>query len=161
MATGIQCRSTGRERGSRYGPPMAVRSVVPTSGLATAARWLLAVFLLAAGAAHFLAPEEFLAQVPPWLPARLAIVYVSGVVELTLGGALLVVRRHRVLVGWIVAAFFVAVLPGNISQAVTGTPAFGLETDAARWSRLAFQPLLVLWALWSTGAWRAWRSRSA
>jgi uncharacterized membrane protein len=139
---------------------MAVPSVVATSTLATAARWLLALFLLAAGTGHFMAPEEFLAQVPPWLPAPLAIVYVSGIVELVLGGALLVVRRYRVLVGWVVAAFFIAVLPGNISQAVSGTPAFGLETDAARWGRLAFQPLLVVWALWSTGAWRAWRSRS-
>lgn len=140
---------------------MPIPNVVPTSPLATAARWLLGLFLLAAGTGHFVATEEFLAQVPPWLPARLAIVYVSGVVELLLGGALLGVRQHRVLVGWIVAAFFVVVLPGNISQAVTGTPAFGLETDAARWGRLAFQPVFVLWALWSTGAWRAWRARSA
>lgn len=63
------------------------------------------------------------------------------------------------MVGWVVAAFFVVILPGNISQAVTATPAFGLETDAARWGRLAFQPVLVAWALWSTGAWRAWRVR--
>ncbi|MGM0617421.1 MAG: DoxX family protein [Actinomycetota bacterium] len=139
---------------------MAVTSTVPTSALATAARWLLALFLLVAGTGHFIASDTFLAQVPPWLPARLAIVYVSGVVELVLGGALLAVRRHRVLVGWVVAAFFVLVLPGNISQAVTGTSAFGLETDAARWGRLAFQPVLVVWALWSTGAWRAWRRRS-
>lgn len=140
---------------------MTVPSAVPTSTPATAARWLLALFLLVAGTGHFVAPETFLAQVPPWLPARLAIVYLSGVVELVLGGALLAAHRYRVLVGWIVAAFFVLVLPGNISQAVTGTSAFGLETDAARWGRLAFQPVLVLWALWSTGAWRAWRSRSA
>lgn len=139
---------------------MPVPSMVPTSAPATAARWLLGLFLLAAGTGHFVAPEAFLAQVPPWFPARLAIVYVSGVIELALGGALLALRRYRVLVGWIVAAFFVLVLPGNISQAVTATPAFGLETDAARWGRLAFQPVLVLWALWSTGAWGAWRSRS-
>lgn len=139
---------------------MAIPGAVQASTLANVARWLLALFLLAAGTGHFVAPETFLAQVPPWLPARLAIVYVSGVVELALGGALLAVRRHRALVGWVVAAFFVVIVPGNISQAVTGTPAFGLETDAARWGRLAFQPVLVLWALWSTGAWRAWRSRT-
>jgi uncharacterized membrane protein len=59
----------------------------------------------------------------------------------------------------VVAAFFVAVFPGNISQLVTHTDAFGLDTDAARAIRLVFQPLLVLWALWSTGAWRTWRHR--
>jgi len=140
---------------------MAIPSVVPTSAAANAARWLLGLFLLVAGTGHFVAPETFLAQVPPWFPARLAVVYVSGVIELVLGAALLVARQHRVLVGWIVAAFFVLIVPGNISQAVTGTSEFGLDTDAGRWGRLAFQPVLVLWALWSTGAWRAWRSRTA
>ena len=62
--------------------------------------------------------------------------------------------------GWTTAAFFVAIFPGNISQYVTGTDAFGLTSDNARLVRLFFQPLLVAWALWSTGAWRAWRSRS-
>ncbi|MFP4148407.1 MAG: hypothetical protein ACLFV0_02865 [Nitriliruptoraceae bacterium] len=119
-------------------------------------RVLLGAFLLVAGTGHFVAPETFLAQVPPWMPARLLIVYVSGVVELVLGAAL-VLGYRRVAVGWIVAAFFVVILPGNISQAVTGTSAFGLDTPTERWLRLAFQPVLVVWALWSTGAWAARR----
>jgi uncharacterized membrane protein len=119
--------------------------------LRTPARWALGLFLVAAGIGHFLAPEAFLAQTPTWLPAREAIVLVSGVVEMALGLALLVVRTHRRTLGWVVAAFFVAILPGNVHQAVTGTVAFGLDTPTARWARLAFQPLLVLWALWSTG----------
>ena len=49
--------------------------------------------------------------------------------------------------------------PGNIEQFVSGTDAFGLNTDLARGIRLLFQPLLVVWALWSTGAWKAWRTR--
>lgn len=128
--------------------------------VATAGRWALAGLLLAAGVAHFVATEDFRAQVPPWLPARDAIVYVSGVVELLLGAALLAARgRHRVHVGVVVAAFFVLVLPGNVSQYLTGTDAFGLDTDTKRGVRLLFQPLLVLWALWCTGAWSAWRRR--
>ena len=83
----------------------------------------------------------------------------SGAVEISLGAALLLVRKRRVSVGWIVAAFFVAIFPGNISQYVTHADAFGLDSDRARGVRLLFQPLLVLWALWSTGAWRAWRTR--
>lgn len=59
-----------------------------------------------------------------------------------------------------VGAFFVAIFPGNIAQYVERTDGFGLDTDRARAVRLAFQPLLVLWALWSTGAWAAWRARS-
>jgi uncharacterized membrane protein len=119
--------------------------------LRTLARWALGSFLVVAGVGHFLAPEAFLAQTPTWLPAREAIVLLSGVVEVALGVALLVVRTHRRTLGWVVAAFFVLVLPGNVHQALSGTAAFGLDTDAARWARLAFQPLLVLWALWSTG----------
>jgi uncharacterized membrane protein len=122
-------------------------------------RWALAGLLAVAGVGHFVVPEEFLGQVPPWLPARGAVVYVSGAVELALAVALVALRRHRALVGWVVAAFFVAIFPGNISQAVTGSDAFGLDTPVARWTRLAFQPVLVVWALWATGAWRAARDR--
>lgn len=127
----------------------------PASGpVRTVARWALAGFLVAAGIGHFVATEEFLAQVPSFLPWRTAIVLVSGIAELALGVALIVLPRHRVLLGWIVAGMLVAVFPGNVNQAVAGTPAFGLESDAARWIRLAFQPPLVAWALWSTGPWR-------
>jgi uncharacterized membrane protein len=62
-------------------------------------------------------------------------------------------------VGWIVAAFFIAIFPGNVSQYVNGIDAFGLDSDQARLTRLFFQPLLVAWALWSTGAWKQWRGR--
>jgi len=81
-------------------------------------------------------------------------VVVSGVAELALGAALIALPRHRVAVGWLVAAFLVAIFPGNISQYLNRVDAFGLTSDAARAVRLIFQPLLVLWALWSTGAWR-------
>jgi uncharacterized membrane protein len=126
-------------------------------GPRTAGRWALAGFLAAAGVGHFVAPQEFLAQVPPWFPARGAVVYVSGVVELALAAALIFLPHRRIQVGWVVAGFFVVVFPGNVSQAVTGAEAFGLDSSAARWVRLAFQPVLIVWALWCTGAWRAWR----
>jgi uncharacterized membrane protein len=123
-------------------------------------RVVLGAFLLFAGYGHFARTDDFLAQVPPFLPAPEAIVYASGVVEVGLGSAVIAApRRWRPWVGGVVAAFFVAIFPGNISQALTDDPAFGLDTPAARWTRLAFQPLLVVWALWSTGAWSAWRAR--
>ena len=123
------------------------------------ARWLLGAFLMFAGTAHLtFAREDYLAQVPPWLPVDADFVVVaSGFVEVALGLALLLVGRWRVPIGWIVAVFFVAVFPGNIAQFVEARDAFGLDSDLARGIRLLFQPLLVLWALWSTGAWRAWR----
>jgi len=127
----------------------------------TLARWLLGAALVFTGTAHLtFARDEFVAQVPAWLPLPVDVTVVaSGVVEIALGLALLVLGRRRVAVGWIVAAFFVAIFPGNIEQFVRGTDAFGLDTDLARGIRLLFQPVLVIWALWSTGAWKAWRTR--
>jgi uncharacterized membrane protein len=117
---------------------------------------VLGLFLLFTGIGHLtIGRAEFSAQVPDWLPVGDDIVVVgSGVVEVALGAALIALPRHRVAVGWITAAFFVAIFPGNISQYVNRIDAFGLTSDAARAVRLLFQPLLVLWALWSTGAWR-------
>ena len=135
----------------------------PTSVVAIIAQVLLGGFLLVAGVGHLtVARDAFQAQVPTWLPIDVDFVVVaSGIVEILLGLALLALWRWRVPVGWIVAAFFVAVFPGNISQFTTGTDSFGLNDDLSRGIRLLFQPLLVLWALWSTGAWRAWRNSRA
>ena len=147
---------------SPTGPSTPAWSVAAKSFARTVGRVALGAFLGFTGTAHLTVSRvEFQAQVPPWLPLNPDVVVVgSGVVEIVLAAALLATpRRHRWLVGWVVAAFFVAVFPGNISQYVTGTDGFGLDTDTARAARLAFQPLLVLWALWSTGAWRAWRDR--
>lgn len=139
------------------------RSTRRTSVAATVAQALLGAFLLTAGIGHLtVARDAFQAQVPTWLPIDVDFVVVaSGIVEIVLGLSLLVLWRWRVPVGWIVAAFFVAIFPGNISQFTTGTDSFGLNDDVSRGIRLLFQPLLVLWALWSTGAWRAWRNRRA
>jgi uncharacterized membrane protein len=114
------------------------------------ARVLLAAFLVVAGISHFVIHDEFLAQTPTWLPARSAVIWVSGVVEIALGIALVLVRRRRRELGWLVAGFFVLVFPGNVYQAVAGTDGFGLDTPAARWTRLVFQPVLIAWAIVST-----------
>ncbi len=143
--------------------PAAAPPTRKTSVPRSIARWTLGGFLLLAGISHLgWNREAFLAQVPTWLPLDGDFVVVaSGLVEIALGLALLFLPRRRVLVGWIVAAFFVAVFPGNVSQFTTGTDSFGLDSDLSRGIRLAFQPLLVLWALWSTGAWRHWRAGRA
>lgn len=125
----------------------------------TGFRLLLGAVLLLLGIGHLTwARAEFQAQVPPWLPLPADLVVVaSGLVEIGLGGALIALPRHRTSVGWVVAAFFVAIFPGNISQYANRIDAFGLNSDNLRALRLLFQPVLVAWALWSTGAWQAWR----
>jgi uncharacterized membrane protein len=128
----------------------------------TIARWGLGAALIVAGTGHLTVQrEEFQAQVPNWFPAdEDVVVVVSGIVELLLGAALIVAGRRRApVVGVVAAGFFIAVFPGNIAQFVEGTTAFGLDTDAKRFVRLFFQPVLILWALWSTGGWGWIRSR--
>ena len=116
------------------------------------AQVLLGGALTYAGITHLTTNRtEFQAQVPTWVPLSADfVVLASGVVEIALGIALASLQYRR-QVGWITAAFFVAIFPGNISQYVNGIDAFGLDTDQARLIRLFFQPLLVLWALWGTG----------
>ena len=113
---------------------------------------LLGAALIYAGITHLTTNRiEFQAQVPTWVPFSADfVVLASGVVEIALGIALASLQYRR-QVGWITAAFFIAIFPGNISQYVNGIDAFGLDTDQARLTRLFFQPLLVLWALWATG----------
>ena len=116
----------------------------------------LGAFLLSAGVSHLTVSRlEFQAQVPTWLPLDPDFVVISsGIVEILLGLSLITLWRFRKRVGLVVALFFVAIFPGNINQFVNGIDAFGLNSDSARAVRLLFQPVLVLWALWSTGAWR-------
>ena len=122
---------------------------------------LLGGFLVLASLGHLSAlRQEFLAQVPAWLPVDGdLVVVISGIVEIILGvGLIILPGRYRVIAGWAAAAFFVLIFPGNISQYVNRIDAFGLNSDLSRFIRLFFQPVLVIWALWSTGAWQAWRN---
>ena len=114
---------------------------------------LLGATLIYTGTLHLTTSrQEFQAQVPPWAPFTPDfIVLASGVVEIALGLALISLQRRKA-VGIATAAFFIAIFPGNISQFVNHIDAFGLDSDRARAIRLLFQPLLVLWALWSTTA---------
>jgi uncharacterized membrane protein len=122
---------------------------------------VLGLALAYAGVGHLTTSrQEFQAQVPTLFKDYADFVVLSsGVVEIALGVGLIALWKHRVQIGWVVAAFFVAIFWGNISQYLNGVDAFGLNSDSARLIRLFFQPLLVMWALGSTGAWRAWRSR--
>ncbi len=120
-------------------------------------RVVLGAAMILAGVGHLtFQRQEFLAQVPRWLPNDVnfmgMVVLASGVVEIGLGVAMVVLRKQRVQVGLALGLFFVLIFPGNISQYTNGISAFGLDTDTKRLVRLFFQPVMVLWALWSTGA---------
>ena len=119
-------------------------------GLVRAAmRWLLAAFMLVAGLSHLVATDEFLGLVPTWLPLRVPIVWLSGLVEIALALAL-VLPDHRRRAGRALAVLLVLVFPGNLVQAIAATDAFGLDSPTERWGRLLAQPVLILWAVWCT-----------
>ncbi|SIT70731.1 hypothetical protein [Microbacterium sp. RU33B] len=120
----------------------------------TLLRWMLAGAMVFAGLSHlFWARKEFQAQVPDWTGKVMdkdAVVVASGVVEAAFGVALVALPRERGRIGALLAAFFVAVFPGNIEQYTKRRDGFGLDTDRKRLVRLFFQPVLVAWAFWST-----------
>ena len=97
----------------------------------------------------------FRVVVPDWATkaTRLdkdAIVIASGAAEVALAVGLLALPKERRRMGFATAAFFVAVFPGNVHQWRTRRSTPGLDTEARRFGRLFLQPLLVLWAVWST-----------
>lgn len=117
-------------------------------------RILLGIFMIAAAMGHFTFQRtDFQAQVPNWVPMdKDLVVILSGIVELVIGLVLIFLTRYKIQIGIGLAIFFVLVFPGNIAQYLNGTDALGMNTDQARLIRLFFQPVLILWALWSTGA---------
>ena len=138
-----------------------MENTVQTSITQNIFRVLLSVFMIYAGFSHLTFNRiEFQAEVPDWVPlSKDLVVILSGIVEMALGLSLLLWKKQRARIGWALAIFFVLIFPGNIAQYLDGKDAFGaLNSDRARLIRLFFQPVLIVWALWSSGAWKAWRN---
>ncbi|NRT17004.1 putative membrane protein [Flavobacterium sp. 28A] len=139
-----------------------MKATVKTTLVQNIFRVLLALFMIFAGYSHLTFNRiDFQAQVPDWVPlSKDLVVLLSGVIEIGLGLILLFWKQQSVTIGWFLAVFFVLVFPGNIAQYMDGKDAFGaLNSDGARLARLFFQPVLIIWALWSSGAWKAYRDR--
>lgn len=128
--------------------------LVTTSIFQKSARILLGAFMVIAGIGHLTFQRKaFQAQVPNWVPLHKdTTVVLSDIAEIMLGLAMLLIVKQRPKVGIVLALFFVAVFPGNVAQYLNQRDAFGLNTDRLRLLRLFFQPVLIIWALWSTGA---------
>jgi len=126
---------------------------VQTTRLQNFLRIVLGAFMVMAAIGHLTYQRsEFQAQVPDWIPlSKDLVVILSGVIELGLGLSMIFWKRERIKVGIALATFYVLIFPGNIAQYINHTNAFGLDTDKARLIRLFFQPVLIFWALWSTG----------
>lgn len=126
-------------------------------------RIILALFMILAGISHLTFSRiDFQAQVPDWVPlSKDLVVILSGFVEIALGAGLAFWKTQRVRFGWALAIFYILIFPGNIAQYLDNKDAFGLlNSDSARLIRLFFQPILIWWALWSSGALKAIRTKN-
>lgn len=99
---------------------------------------------------------EFQAQVPTWLTTDKGlmdlVVLISGYVEIALGILMILGGKLKVKTGIALGVFYILIFPGNINQYINEIDSLRLDSDNKRLIRLFFQPLLVLWAFWSTGA---------
>ena len=107
-------------------------------------RYLLGLLFVAAGINHFWHTAFYVAMMPPYLPLHLALVYLSGAAEISLG-ALLLFSRWQVLAGWGLIALLVAVFPANIHMALH-PELFTQFTPLGLWLRLPLQGIVLAWA---------------
>ena len=116
----------------------------------TVFRWLLTVFMVGAGVNHFLTPDAYVAMVPDALPAKTALVAISGVAEI-MGGLGLILPATRKLAAWGIIALLVAVFPANVNMAVNDLPLGATSVPSwALWARLPLQLVAIAWAYWFT-----------
>jgi uncharacterized membrane protein len=128
----------------------AVQGIRRRFDMRSAARVGLAIGMAFAGVAHLAMPEPFLQHLPPWTPAAEAVIFVTGVIEIALGAALLLRQPWRRRAGLALAAYLVAVLPGNVYVAVADVDVDGQPGGWYPWLRLPLQALFIAWALWSS-----------
>jgi uncharacterized membrane protein len=114
-------------------------------------RWVLAAFYVAAGIAHLIAPEALLAITPSWVPFAPQAIFVTGLCELA-GALALVTKPLRWWAGIALAVYALCVWPANFKHALE---AIDLPHISSSWwyhgPRLAFQPVLIWWALYAAG----------
>ena len=116
--------------------------------------YLMGPLYVVAGILHFVVPELYVQIVPPFFPAALALVYLSGLAEVAVGIGLLLPRTRR-YAAWGLVALLVAIFPANVYMATSGVviegmPGGGDPSALVRWGRLPLQAVLILWALWYT-----------
>jgi uncharacterized membrane protein len=103
-------------------------------------------FFIFAGVMHFLIPRTYEAIVPDALPAKRALVYVSGVAEIAGGAGVMSARTRRAASLWSVATL-VAVFPANVHMALHPERYRSIPGGrAALLARLPLQALAIAWA---------------
>jgi uncharacterized membrane protein len=113
-------------------------------------RVTLAVSMVIAGTLHFIKPDPFVKIVPDILPYPLALVLISGSIEIICGVGLLIPPISQTI-AWLLIALFIAVFPANINMAVNNIHLEGIPNSFwLQAIRLPFQAVLIAWAYWYT-----------
>jgi uncharacterized membrane protein len=111
-------------------------------------RIALSLVFLVTGFSHFFQTEAMTAMLPPSVPGRVAIIYVTGILELAAAVGLLLPGLYRAA-GICLILFLLCVLPANIYSAVNrvemGGHAMGPSYLAVR---VPLQIILMAWAWW-------------
>jgi uncharacterized membrane protein len=124
-------------------------------------RWVLAAFYSAAGVAHLWAPDQLLAITPSWVPLAPQVIFLTGLFELVASVALVTAPLRR-WAGIAMAIYALCVWPATFKHAFEG---IDLAYVSSSWlyhgPRLAFQPVILWWALYCAGVidW-PWRRRA-
>jgi uncharacterized membrane protein len=105
---------------------------------------LLSLFFTYAGFHHLLAPAFYVSIMPPWIPAHLELVYISGVFEI-MGGIGVLIPATRSFAGLGLVALLVAVYPANLHMAFN-PELFPDIPVVALYVRLALQFVAFYWA---------------
>lgn len=111
-------------------------------------KWILGTAFIFAGMNHFINPGFYLRMMPPFLPAPLFLINLSGVFEIALGVLLLVPRFSRFAAFGLIA-LLIAVFPANIYMTLH-PQLFSEFSPTALYARLPLQLLLIGWAYWYT-----------
>ena len=107
-------------------------------------KWIFGAAFILAGANHFINPDFYLKMMPPFLPAHLFLIYLSGVFEIALGVLLLVPRFSRFAAFGLIL-LLIAVFPANVYMAANAQ-LFSEFSPTALYARLPLQFLLIGWA---------------
>ena len=111
---------------------------------------IMSLFYIGVGTNHIINPNWFVRIIPPILPFKIAIVYISGIFEIILG-SLLIFPKTRYIAGWGLIILLLAVYPANIYVALTNGEAMDI-TPLIAWGRLPFQFVLIGLAYWHSKA---------
>jgi uncharacterized membrane protein len=152
------------QQGERVGDLVKLADRPPSSGISRAAmRWIIAAFYSAAGFAHLWVPSILLSITPNWVPFAPQVIFLTGLFEFAASVAL-ITRPLRYWAGIAMAIYAVCVWPANIKQAIDGI--LIPHIPDSWWyhgPRIALQPVIAWWALYSAGVidWPRRRQRSS